>query len=459
MFTKKENILITKLIIFASILLLSINLTVWVIGKLTRGLPDIVRYLSAGFFSYSIIALLMSCTDLISIIDDHSFDLMNEIFVDTNYIKSPSQNYIFIDIDEKTYDQWNYPLLSPRDKIADLIQIVMASDPLVMVVDLDLTDEGIDVKAASRLKSLLEKEKIRDKAILMRNVRGTKDQVKYATSFYFEKIQLDPVAWSIPFFEADDEDFLIRKWNLNKSVKLQQQLMEVISPQQIIRDRFVSLNSHSKTDERTSFQRIFYSYTYDFNPNFLGNLKKGFFRYSASDVIEAGRLPGKTLKDSVVILGASHSYSKDIWRTPVGSMPGSVIILNAIKSLLDYGWLQKLSVFVSIIIAFIILIIFYKLYVPINTLFTRAELKISSMNFNLVKYNIDLKNITDFLMGMRAWVMVIIMNVIFWPSSYLIYKVGLWPYIFPLTLIIPFTFKYLALNSTKNLNSSKEYKK
>jgi CHASE2 domain-containing sensor protein len=58
----------------------------------------------------------------------------------------------------------------------------------------------------------------------------------------------------------------------------------------------------------------------------------------------------------VVVIGASFAGSNDIHRTPIGEMPGALIIVNAIKSLVVFGqlrepptwitWLQQLGVII-----------------------------------------------------------------------------------------------------------------
>jgi CHASE2 domain-containing sensor protein len=80
---------------------------------------------------------------------------------------------------------------------------------------------------------------------------------------------------------------------------------------------------------------------------------------SAQLVTEStNRLSGDLIDGRVVIIGASNTDSRDIHRTPIGEMPGALIIANAIKSLLLFGqissppiWLQWLLQILVILLA------------------------------------------------------------------------------------------------------------
>jgi hypothetical protein len=49
------------------------------------------------------------------------------------------------------------------------------------------------------------------------------------------------------------------------------------------------------------------------------------------------------LKDKIVVIGGSYGNGGDIHSTPLGAMPGALILINAIHSLLQYGDIKHLS--------------------------------------------------------------------------------------------------------------------
>ena len=75
-------------------------------------------------------------------------------------------------------------------------------------------------------------------------------------------------------------------------------------------------------------------------------------RVSALDVLEKPddtrrRLAGY-LKGSIVVIGVTRADSYDLRRTPIGEMPGSLVVLNSIDSMLRFGLLQPPSALVMI---------------------------------------------------------------------------------------------------------------
>jgi CHASE2 domain-containing sensor protein len=49
------------------------------------------------------------------------------------------------------------------------------------------------------------------------------------------------------------------------------------------------------------------------------------------------------VRDRVVVIGSSHSEARDTYRTPIGDMPGAVILINAVKSLGAFGQVRAPS--------------------------------------------------------------------------------------------------------------------
>ncbi len=63
--------------------------------------------------------------------------------------------------------------------------------------------------------------------------------------------------------------------------------------------------------------------------------------FSALDLLSGSVLP-QVLEDRVVVIGTSYEDSRDFHATPLGRMPGSVWIMNAVQALMQYGQLEEL---------------------------------------------------------------------------------------------------------------------
>jgi hypothetical protein len=66
------------------------------------------------------------------------------------------------------------------------------------------------------------------------------------------------------------------------------------------------------------------------------------------------------LKGSIVIIGGSYKGGRDIYWTPLGEMPGALILVNAIHTLLEYGEIQPLPTWIKTL-TYLILVIFMSL--------------------------------------------------------------------------------------------------
>jgi CHASE2 domain-containing sensor protein len=86
-----------------------------------------------------------------------------------------------------------------------------------------------------------------------------------------------------------------------------------------------------------------------------------FLDATKEDIARAG-----VLKDKIVVIGGSYDDGGDIHPTPLEAMPGALIIINAIHSLLQYGELQRLSGWTEFgwMIAMIVIVSLFLTYFP-----------------------------------------------------------------------------------------------
>lgn len=298
--------------------------------------------------------------------------------------------FTFLDIDDASYRQWGEPYHAPRDKINRLIEFAATSNARLIVLDIDLSREGVrpddDRKLAAYLSQYGENKE--PPLILVRTFyggdAGDGKWVDIRPSYLDEYEFSTAIHWAQPLFKATLWDGVIRHWHLVKFGCLNGQLVLVPATQLIAAallsnreassvNRFADLNAirletcSSGVDVGTTTsrreagesgemfgpqaelgQRLIYTIPWKGSAPDLTTIP-------AKLVTETTRsLSDDLVRDRVVIIGASFADSRDIHRTPIGEMPGALIIANAIKSLTTYGqirspaawanWIEKLSV-------------------------------------------------------------------------------------------------------------------
>lgn len=203
-----------------------------------------------------------------------------------------------------------------------------------------------------------------------------------------------------PLFEVDENDFRLRRWRLWEvvsnqevvpsvellAVALFQKLQDPVSAFKDMKQNIRRLTQVEASDEPQYFgksmevkianmkfekdtedigQRILYSIPWTLRPgetypdNFVrrsvlpiakkdvsGNEQNPADQYSAQytpsgKATAMAHLDSSWLKDQVVVIGASFKESRDIYATPIGQMPGAMVIVNAINSLYEHGPIKK----------------------------------------------------------------------------------------------------------------------
>ncbi|MEQ1628699.1 MAG: CHASE2 domain-containing protein [Nitrospira sp.] len=87
-------------------------------------------------------------------------------------------------------------------------------------------------------------------------------------------------------------------------------------------------------------QRIFYK----FHPGTV--LAGQFSRVSAKLITDSAPdqpVSRDWIRDAIVVIGSSYETGKDLHLTPIGEMPGALVVINQINALLEFGQFQELS--------------------------------------------------------------------------------------------------------------------
>ena len=297
--------------------------------------------------------------------------------------------FTFLDIDDASYRGWGEPYHVPRDKILKLIKFAAEANARLTVLDIDLSREGVDADDDRRLAAYLTqygKGVAHPPLILVRTFYsgepGDRQWVDIRPSFLDEFEFPTSVHWAQPLFKATLWDGVIRHWHLIKFGCLNGRLVLVPATQLIAAallsagdvssvNRYADLNvvrmencnnadsaanaitfrdaggrSEVFSPEAELGQRLIYTIPWKSPAPDLITVPAQLITESPHD------LSGDLIRNRVVIIGASFADSRDIHRTPIGEMPGALIIANAIKSLTHYGqvrpppalshWVEKL---------------------------------------------------------------------------------------------------------------------
>lgn len=362
-------------------------------------------------------------------------------------IDSEKENYPFtlIAIDDATYALWNQPLITPRDKLAQILRFAVEGGAALVILDIELSrvQDGTPEKEFAVLdggtRSCMNIAGETDREfcealqrtaptpiILPRTIASlptptnVEPRREIRPSFLDSAVGALPnelaanVHWASPLYTVD-EDRVIRRWRLwdldceNNHLKaipsfevlvlaLLDQDPDAIrklstSMQDIARGDCVKSKPSNDHETPLTFyplgrerpidlspsgpgERILYTIRWSSEqsrlyadeqgreqrpqvtvPGSVPRRKTDLFRtISARRITESSEAPDPSgLKGHIVVIGATHSEAPDRFETPLGPMPGPVIIVNAIHSLLHYGQLQGLGYWLTATIAIVVI--------------------------------------------------------------------------------------------------------
>ena len=293
--------------------------------------------------------------------------------------------YTFLDIDEDTYRTWGEPLYTPRDKLLRLIQFAADGGAAVLVVDVDLSRRGFNAEHDAALTAFLQKRASRKEGtpiVLMRSFhpRADRTTVEFTSevrrSFLDEYLEWTAMPWAQPLFRRTVSDGIVRYWQMIAPACLNGRPVVVPSAQLVA---FIGLLKWRGDDAAASAARSAVSalapaacdksaatlmpvnktlqlgphriqlgqdagigeriiYTVSWNPGQVPDL----LSVPARLVTEStAPLSSEAVAGRVVVIGASYADSGDLHQTPLGLMPGALIIVNATKSLASFGQIAE----------------------------------------------------------------------------------------------------------------------
>ncbi|MEA2793492.1 MAG: hypothetical protein QOI87_872 [Bradyrhizobium sp.] len=288
----------------------------------------------------------------------------------------------FVDIDDSTWADWDFPLITPRDRLADILESVAAARPAVMVLDLDLAWPD-PTGANDRLVNFLRNYPAdAPPLIVARSLvpphAGTSGYPSIRPT-YFDVVTADHpnIRWGTVQFSGDG-DRVARRWRLYEptcwkgtpntvpSVELAAAAAVDARTEQSLADalrKLVPSNCEAAVDATAqipgigngvvlsrsrSEQRIIYSIRWRAKEAFLGpwavakgrNERVPLVAVRPARAVLAAHAAGDAaaiFADRIVVVGSSFEQTGDYHLTPLGPMPGSMVLINAIHSLLQRG--------------------------------------------------------------------------------------------------------------------------
>lgn len=348
---------------------------------------DLVINLLVGL-SVALVLLYFSRNPWLMEAEDASMDWWMEL--NKNIIPPIQENQIppvvFLNVDDKTYYDWGEPLFTPREQLTNLIKSAVAAKARLVIVDLNVSQktpiEGSELHPEDQaLKTYLTNYVDHCRSgtdiaacptiILRRSFSTQSNAIPIVrTSFLDEVITQDgPVQWaSRQFYPASDQ--VVRRWKLwQPACTTDKQPIVVPSLEllamahikescttaelQKVLQSFQPKNCHDMTlPSLTVFK--FCGLTVNLADRW-GINQRIRYRLSWSDLVVdevdtpvlttlsaqpyAESLPQSNTKaiasGGVVVIGKSYREGYDIHTAPLGELPGALIIVNALYSLLQ----------------------------------------------------------------------------------------------------------------------------
>ena len=325
--------------------------------------------------------------------------------------------FIFVDVDNSSYAEWGEPTSIPADKMVTMLNNILQGSPSSVVIDFDLSrrsDEDVAViehYLREYNASIINENK--SQVIIVKTFKVLADEIDSKFLQPRESL-LDPIVseyewlhWGSPLFTLDD-DYTVRRWRLWEAACTNNGSSVAIPSVQLLLHANQSLSGGIEELTRTfeSFkpkdcndwdkvlltelptlgrvtlnkqkaplsQRIYFNLAWQKeNPDPYAyteikyELSNGDVEHRMEPLL--ADIPASLLSkqntdidnslftNKNVIIGASHQDSADIHGTPLGYMPGSLIIVNAVNSLQTKGELVNPSLITTLIIEFILLVI------------------------------------------------------------------------------------------------------
>lgn len=328
---------------------------------------------------------------------NRGLDWLSRLVTNTSLAPRPDQPLFMVNVDTATYTKWQEPWLTPADKIAGLVERLLQAAPAQLLVDFDFSRRSDLQPLVDVLSRYTAGDDLQTHLVFMKT--QTLAKPPGSALHQFRTSALDSVIaeseylhWAAPLFRPDG-DGVIRNWQLvvagcdDGELKLlpSVQLLSVLLSYHHSTDELGALlipgrpagctqaptftgrlvldeNKAVDFSESDLRHRIIYALPPDPADGYRPIPWKGISLPSVTKVSAQSLLANDAvlaasmLQGSIVIIGATHPDSADIHQTPLGAMPGSLILANSIVALQGLDQVQRPPLWLILAIEFALVI-------------------------------------------------------------------------------------------------------
>jgi CHASE2 domain-containing sensor protein len=299
----------------------------------------------------------------------------------------PVPPFVFVEIDDATHEEWGAPPVLPRERIAQLLAGVLAGAPRMVLVDFDLTFRAGGEEELQRVLEGARASAGGPPILLTRSGSARVRRHGLPEALVAESDGRDPLHLTSVLFPRE-LDGTIRYWRMWEAacagtaepVVPAMPLLAAVLLQGDPEERSLARletamrygamvdcdEGHGAAREEprippvrfgdlelsflpgTAQQRIVYRLPWRLEEGERWPALPGSGR-PWLDVVPARALlgpdpphPGR-FHEAVVVLGGSFAEGRDVYATPLGEMPGALVIVNAVSSILAHGQLRPLA--------------------------------------------------------------------------------------------------------------------
>lgn len=252
-----------------------------------------------------------------------------------------------VEIDEDTQRQWQMPAVTPRGELVTLIETVTASNPLAVIIDIDLSwgnAQLCDTAGEKRLRQFLHDYDRPAPLIFPKRVSTAANGERRAAASQLDDIFLHNkrLAWAHASFETNKKG-TVRAWAdwLEVCTDTGTQWLPAVAvrigamldtlPEFIERPTPPPLTGSCQANAGQPTRLLL------IGPRIMGQtqplLASKSRAVSATLLLdpELARNDDALFGERIVIIGASHSGSGDLWLTPAGVLPGAELLANTVR--------------------------------------------------------------------------------------------------------------------------------
>lgn len=363
------------------------------LGATWRNIPRFWQNLLVGLIIALLLPLLRH-TDWVKGAQNFAMDTMIRLNASLPRMSAaakgkPPYRFTLLDIDEKSYRIWNEPCHIPRDKLQSLVKFALDGGAQLVVADVNLNNPGVDKAADAALLAYLGglPQVQQNRLVLLRlaeppDIPGKTPAFETLRATIVDTGATPGINWAHPYFQKDSSDGVVRRWDLylegcyngKPTVLPSVQLMSVmVTGQTAARKKLegkfkeqlpsTCADFARRTDTGTGrllsaygydlaakgiTERILYTMPYAVHGQSAGGRPAPDLEIIPAHLITETSMPpaDDAVRGRIVFIGASYRASHDLHETPLGAMPGAMVLANATKSLLVLGQINPPGPFI-----------------------------------------------------------------------------------------------------------------